>query len=196
MTQGDRQDPLHELRRADPAHMSPAPSESKARIWARIQEATMDDTRSASRRRIAWAGGLAAAAVAGIAALALLLNPGTPSPGPTDDPDTGIGSCVETYSLDALANRDFAFDGTVAAIDGDSVTFSVNEAFSGDASSGESITLSAPGMSGTSITSAGGPILTEGERYLVAGDDEFVWACGFTQPYDEALAAEWAEAAR
>jgi hypothetical protein len=195
MTQDDRRDPLHELRRADPAHLSPAPSESKARIWARIQEATMDDTRSASRRRIAWAGGLAAA-VAGIAALALLLNQGTPTPGPSDDPGTGIGSCVETYSLDALANRDFAFDGRVAAIDGDRVTFSVNEAFSGDASAGDSITLSAPGMSGTSITSAGGPTLTAGERYLVAGDDEFVWACGFTQPYDESVAAQWAEATR
>jgi hypothetical protein len=196
MTQDDRQDPLHELRRADPAHLSPAPSESKVRIWARIQEATMDDTRSAGRRRIAWAGSLAAAAVASIAALALLLNQGTPAPGPSDDPGTGIGSCVETYSLDALANRDFAFDGTVAAMDGDSVTFSVYEAFSGDASADDSITLNAQGMSGTSITSAGGPTLTEGKRYLVAGDDEFVWACGFTQPYDEAVAAEWAEATR
>lgn len=76
------------------------------------------------------------------------------------------------------------------------MTFSVNEAFAGDASAGDSVTLSAPGMSGTSITSAAGPSLTVGARYLVAGDDEFVWACGFTQPYDEAVAAEWAEATR
>jgi hypothetical protein len=196
MSENDRQDPLDQLRRADPAHLSPAPSESKARIWARIQEATMDDTRSVSRRRIAWAGGLAAAAVAGIAALALILNPATSAPGPSADPGTGIGSCVETYSPETLANRDFAFDGTVAAIDGDSVTFSVNEAFAGETTAGSSITLSAPGMSGTSITSAGGPTLTEGERYLVAGDADFVWACGFTQPYDQTIAAEWAEATR
>jgi hypothetical protein len=37
-------------------------------------------------------------------------------------------------------------------------------------------------MTGTSVTSAGGPNLGVGERYLVAGDDEFVWACGFAQP--------------
>jgi hypothetical protein len=28
---------------------------------------------------------------------------------------------------------------------------------------------------------------------LVAGDDEFVWECGFTQPYSEDVAAEWEE---
>jgi hypothetical protein len=196
MSESEQRDPLDELRRADPAHTSPAPSESKARTWARIQEATMHDDRSTSRRRLAWAGGVAIAAVAGIAALAFVLNPGTPAPGPSDDPGTGIGSCVETYSLESLANRDFALDGTVTAIDGDRVIFSVNEVFSGDASSGESITLSAPGMLGTSITSAGGPTLTVGERYLVAGDAEFVWACGFTQPYDESVAAEWREAIR
>lgn len=190
----ERQDPLHELRRADPAQSSPAPSESKARIWARIQEATMDDNRSHRRRRWAWIAGAGTAAVAGIAALALLLNPGSGAPDPTNDPGTGIGSCVETYSPETLASRAFAFDGTVTAIDGDSVTFTVNEAFRGDL--GDSITLKAAGMTGTSVTSAGGPTLTVGERYLVAGDDQFVWACGFTQPYDEAVAGEWAEVTR
>jgi hypothetical protein len=196
MNKQGRTDPLDELRRADPVHHSPAPSESKARVWARIQEATMDDTKSTSRRRLAWAGGLAVAGVAGVAALALLLTPGTSTPVPSDDPGTGIGSCVETYSPETLANREFAFDGSVAAIEGDSVTFSVNETFAGEATAGDSVTLSAPGMSGTSITSAGGPTLTIGDRYLVAGDGGFVWACGFTQRYDQAVAAQWAEATR
>lgn len=26
-----------------------------------------------------------------------------------------------------------------------------------------------------------------------AGDGGFAWACGFTQPYDEAVAAQWKE---
>ncbi len=196
MSEQDRTDPIDELRHADPAHIAPAPSESKARVWARIQEATMDDTKSTSRRRLAWASGLAAAGIAGVAALALLLNPGSPAPEPSDDPGTGIGSCVETYSPEALANREFAFDGTIESIDGDDVTFRVNEAFAGDGAAGGTLTLSAPGMSGRSITSAGGPTLTIGDRYLVAGDGGFVWACGFTQPYDAAVAAEWAEATR
>lgn len=185
-------DPLDELRHADPVRSSRAPSESKARVWARIQEATMD-TSSERTRRTPWALGLGAAAVAAVAALAIFINGGG-DPTPSQQPGTNIGSCVETYSAETLANRDFAFDGTVTGIDGDSVTFAVNEAFGGDL--GDSITLEAAGMTGTSVTSAGGPSLAQGQRYLVAGDDQFVWACGFTQPYDEAVAAEWAEATR
>jgi hypothetical protein len=193
MSQQDRTDPLDELRSADPVHHSPAPSESKARVWARIQEVTMDDNRRTTRRRTAWAG-LAAAAVAGVAVFALLLNNVGGSPTPSDGPGPGISSCVETYSLETLANRDFAFDGTVTTIDGDQVAFDVGESFAGDVTG--SITLMASGMTGTSVTSAGGPNLAVGERYLVAGDETFVWACGFTQAYDEDVAADWAEAAR
>lgn len=193
MSQAPRPDPLDELRRANPDTESRSPSESRARVWVRIEEVTMNDTKQPARSRAAWGLGLAGAAVAGVAALALMLNNGG-SPAPSDDPGTGIGSCVETYSAGALANRDFAFDGTVTAISDDEVTFAVTEHFVG--SSGEEVTLTASGMTGTSITSVGGPILVEGERYLVAGDDTFAWACGFTQPYDENVAAEWADATR
>lgn len=190
-------DPLDQLRSADPVHSSPAPSDSKARVWARIEEVTMEDTRQGSRRTAVWGGVLAAAAVAGVAAFALLLNPGGGAdPSPTDGAGPGIGSCVETYSLDTLGNREFAFDGTVTAIDGDTATFEVNEVFVGGLAAGESVTLNAGVMTGTAITSAGGENLAVGERYLVAGDDEFAWACGFTQPYDDAVAAEWAEASQ
>ena len=159
--------------------------------------------RSTDRRRPTWAlGGLAAAAAAAVVVIAVIVSSGgaapSASPGPGtgvgEDPGAGIGSCVETYSTATLAARDFAFDGTVASIDGEQVTFDVNSAYAGDL--GDSITLTATGMTGTSITSSGGPSLSEGQRYLVAGDDEFAWACGFTQPYDEAVATEWAEATR
>ncbi len=84
--------------------------------------------------------------------------------------------------------------GKVTAIAGDQVTFDVIETFVGEVS--DEVTLTASGMTGTSVTSAGGPNLSVGERYLVAGDGEFAWACGFTQPYDDAIAAEWADATR
>lgn len=187
-----RPDPLDELRHANPDTQSRLPSESKARVWARIQEVTMNDTNHTTPARQRWGIGLGAAAIAGVAALALLVNSGGTPPSPTDDPGTGIGSCVEMYSPAAIADRDFAFDGTVTAINGDQVTFAVNEDIVG--SSGDEITLNAAGMIG--VTSAGGPNLTEGERYLVAGDDTFAWTCGFTQPYDEAVAAEWAGTTR
>jgi len=184
-------DPLDELGHADPVRSTPAPSDSKARVWARIQEVTMDTTSERTRRR-PWA--LAgAAALAVVAAVAVLLNGGG-APAPSQDPGPNAGACVETYSPQTLANRDFAFDGTVTAIDGDSVTFAVNDTFQGDLAT--SVTLEATGMTGSSVTSAGGPSLAEGQRYLVAGDDRFVWACGFPRPYDAADAAEWAEATR
>lgn len=190
-------DPLEELRHADPTYSSRAPSDSKARVWARVEEAIVDvATQNSPRKRPAWAlGGLAAAAAAAaVVVVAVLANSGTGTPAPTADPGAGIGSCIESYSLESLANRTLAFDGTVTAVAGEQVTFAVNEAFAGISS--ETVTLTASGMTGTAVTSAGGPNLAVGERYLVAGEDEFAWACGFTQPYDADVAADWAEATR
>lgn len=85
-------------------------------------------------------------------------------------------------------------DGTVTGIDGDEVAFGVSEVFAGDI--GASVTLTASGMTGTAIMSAGDTTLTVGHRYLVAGDGEFAWSCGFTQPYAAAVASDWAEATR
>ncbi|MCY7417302.1 MAG: hypothetical protein LH650_02185 [Chloroflexi bacterium] len=72
------------------------------------------------------------------------------------------------------------------------MTFRIDRSFKGAAA--DTVTLTATGMTGTAITSAGGPHRAVGERYLVAGEDHFAWACGFTQPYDAAVAAEWAQA--
>lgn len=153
----------------------------------------MDDTvrsRGTKPRLVLGLGGLATAAAAVIVGLAMW-NGGTM---PGESPGPGIGSCIETYSLAALADREFAFDGTVTDIDGDEATFAVAEVFAGDV--GVSVTLTATGMTDAAITSAGDTTLTVGQRYLVAGDDEFAWSCGFTQPYDAAVAMQWTEATR
>ena len=141
-----------------------------------------------STRAFALAG---AAVAAGAIALALFVGQPDSAPGVIPGSSVGGGSafCVEQYSPTTLAHRDFAFDGTVSAIDGDRVTFTVNHTYHGVRAG--SIALDAPGMSGAAVTSAGGPNLAVGERYLVAGDDTFVWACGYTQPYDTKVAAEW-----
>jgi len=144
--------------------------------------------------------------VALAAALVLLVGPKTLTPGsvpgdPSGNPglvaagpssNAGAAFCVEQYSLDTLKNPAFAFDGTVTGIAGDEVTFKVGQWFKGAA--GGSLTLTATGMTGTTITSAGGPNLAVGQRYLVAGEDYFAWACGFTQPYDAVVAAQWSQA--
>lgn len=190
-------DPIEDLRQADPARardgMSRPPSDVKARVWGRIQEAIMEDTvRSRGRRPrlVLGLGGLATAAAALVVGAAVW-NGGA---SPEESPGPGIGSCVETYSLATLANREFAFDGTVTAVEGDEVTFAVAEVFAGDI--GASVTLTATGMTGAAVTSAGDVMLTHGQRYLVAGDDDFAWSCGFTQPYDATVASQWMEATR
>jgi len=184
-------DPLDELRAADPVDADRLPSASLARIRARVNE----DVMTTPTRRLPWGTrtlGLGAA----VAALALLVALGGRSAAPGVTPGgsvgTGSASCVEPYSKTAITQRTFAFEGTVSAVNGEQVTFTVGKAYRGAA--GGTITLDAPGMTGTAITSAGGPNLAVGERYLVAGDDHFVWACGYTQPYDAAVAAEWAAA--
>ncbi len=194
MNEHSELDPLDALRAANPVGADQLPSASLARIRARVSEDVMNTTtlRRARPARLLGAGiGVAAAAAL---ALALLLGGrnGAPAVVPGSSDGTTSAACVEQYSPASLANRAFAFDGTVTAVSGEKVTFAVNTAYRGAV--GDRITLDAPGMTGTAITSAGGANLAVGERYLVAGDATFVWACGFTQPYDEDVAADWSEA--
>jgi hypothetical protein len=216
-------DPLDELRRVNPIDTDQLPSASLARMSARVQEVTMDSSTPRSGRRRFVIPGAAAVLVAGITLVIVVggtrpastsvpggtpnVALGSPSQGPGTAPRIALGSpsqdpggpvvpgaasCVERYSPKAVAERSFAFEGTVTAIAGDEVTFEVDRRFTGAAD--DSVTLTATGMTGTAITSAGGPHLAVGERYLVAGEDHYAWACGFTQPYDAAVAAEWAAA--
>ena len=196
MTNRLDRDPLDELRRANPVDADRLPPASLARVRVRVQEAMKVEDRQTSppmrnRRGLpGWAAGLGAAGLAAVVVAAIVLGRGG-APTATPRPSTGPGTamCVEQYSLDTLKHRGFAFDGTVTSLSGDEVTFSVGERYLG--SFGATVTLTATGMTGTTITSAGGPNLVVGERYLAAGDDHFVWACGFTQPYDASVAAQW-----
>ena len=191
---GQTPDPFDQLRAADPMRGSELASNSQARVWARVQEVTfMATTSPTEERRRNWVVGIGAAAIAAFMLVAFVRAPSSQTP--SQDPVGGAagggaaGMCL-AFSLDELAARDFAFDGTVTAVEGDQVTFTVNESFIGDASG--SVTLTAPDTSQTSLE--GGVPLEVGERYLVSGDDGIVWGCGFTQAYDESTAAEWASA--
>jgi len=146
-----------------------------------------------------WAVALSgvAVAVAVVAMAAIQLSGVTPaaSPDPTDGVGGGdaAGMCIQ-YSIEELSSRDFAFDGTATAVNGDQATFGVNTAFWGV--EGTSITLTAGiGMiSEQGVALDGGPLLVIGERYLVSGDDIYAWTCGYSLVYDPAAAAEWAAA--
>lgn len=152
------------------------------------------------RRRHAaiLAAAVAAAAIIGVLVMTTKNDDNKPTAAPTtsvsssETPSIGLGSCVESYSLSTLPNREVAFDVTVSAISGNSVTFTVNNWYKGGTDS--TVTLDGNGMVGGAITSAGGPNLNIGERYLVAGDGGFAWSCGFTQPYESTTAQQWHDA--
>lgn len=103
-------------------------------------------------------------------------------------PGGGMALCVATYTPETLVEREVAFLGTVTAIEGDEVTFEVEEAFRGTAEG--PLTLGGAEFLSTPNPDNVNPIAV-GERYLVAGDGGFAWGCGFTHLHSEELAEEW-----
>lgn len=114
---------------------------------------------------------------------------------------TSSASCIETYSLDALPNRRFAFDGTVTAIESGSrvadeeaapvrVEYQVNEWFKG----GEGDTVTLQSWDFIVAGGAGDPALDVGTRVLVSGDEDMAWGCGFTREYSARDARAWRNA--
>jgi hypothetical protein len=189
------QDPIDRLRAADPFRADEVPDASLARVSARIQEHIVTDiqhtsTAAPSRRSFALFGGLVAA---GALALAVALGSGfgVQAPiAPTDNPGAGggIASCL-AYDPALLPTFEVAFDGTVTAVDGDQVTFDVNEAWKGV---GESVTLTAPA---TDMALTGPlPHFEVGGRYLVTAAGTTINSCGWTVDYDAGMASDWAAA--
>ena len=203
MSMPNGSDPIDRLRAADPVRADDVPDASLARVSARVQEHIMTDvqhtsTTAPSRRPLALFGGLA---LAGVFALAIALgsNFGAPAPGggpvaanptPSENPAAGGGmaSCL-MYDPATLPTFDIVFDGTVTAVDGDQVTFDVNEGWKG---ADGSITLTAPD---TDIALLGEmPEFEVGGRYLVTAAGANINACGYTLDYDAHTAADWAAA--
>jgi hypothetical protein len=198
-------DPLDRLRAADPIHAGDVPDASLARVTARIQEHMMSDiqhdpTVRPTRRPLFWIGGLG---LAGALALAIAVSNGmgVQSPGPigagptpTVDPagggaaGGGMASCL-VYDPANVTTMDVAFDGTVSAIDGDQVTFTVNTGWKG---ADGTITLTAPDVDAALV----GPLpdFEVGGRYLVTAAGTTINACGYTLDYDEGTANDWAAA--
>jgi len=122
-------------------------------------------------------------------------RPGEPDRFPTiGDPlgpigGGGMAMCIQ-YSDELLAQQQYAFDGTLTSIDGDTVTFEVHHWYKGG--EGDSLTLDATGLTGGPNTAIEGTPLVEGQRYLATGSDGFLWACGYTVTFDSDLADHWA----
>jgi hypothetical protein len=188
-------DPIDELRTANPLTDDQLPTSSRTRTWARIEEARMADQ---TQIRIArWTIALSGVALAGALLASLTIGGVGPAAPPvaTDGGGGFAGMCL-AFTMEDLQARDFAFDGTVTAISGNQATFTVNDGFWG-VEDGASVTLVADLMIGDQdvVALEGGPMLVVGDRYLVSGDENVAWSCGYTLVYDEATAATWAAAA-
>ncbi len=196
-------DPIDRLRAADPVRAEDVPDASLARVSARVQEHTMTDIQNTpaiapSRRPLALFGGLA---LAGAFALAIALSSGFgfgsqgagpigAVPTPSENPAAGGGaaSCL-VYDPANLPTFDVVFDGSVTAVDGDQVTFKVNDGWKG---ADGSVTLTVPDTDPALVGPM--PAFEVGGRYLVSAAGSTINACGYTVAYDAATAAAWAAA--
>jgi hypothetical protein len=197
------QDPIDRLHAADPARADEVPSASLARVSASVQEHIVSDpgfnpTTRRTRGPLAAIGGVV---LAGALVFALAVSSGfglgTQSPGPigsgpapSDNPGAGggVASCL-VYDPANLPTFETVFDGTVTAVDGDQITFDVNEDWKG---AGQQITLTAPAVDAALV----GPLpdFEVGGRYLVTAFDSTINACGYTIDYDADTATDWAAA--
>jgi hypothetical protein len=142
-------------------------------------------------RRLAVAGVVGAAVVAAT----LSVFPSEPSPSLLARVPSVEGRCVNTFSLDKLAAREFAFDGTVMQVippadpldveagDPYLVVIDIKRWYKGG--SGPSVTLKTYGIMPDPTVPDDGPLSIEsGNRILAAGEDGFLWSCGFTKPFN------------
>lgn len=171
--------------------------------------------RRSPNRRSSFAVAAAVALAAGVGAGALALNDDdgkaadrptltTPTREPTKvtgiepAPRTGeragetMNSCV-IFDETILAMQEYAFDGTVTAIDDGWVTFAVTEWFKGPG--GAVVVLNAEALSPRDpgfATSVDELLITEpGQRILVSGAAGYAGVCGATRVYDATTAEEW-----
>lgn len=205
-------DPIERLRRANPAPPGEVAAQAgSARARAVYEEITMEEhmkdatpapdeagTGATAPRWFSprWAAATAVLVIAGAIGIGVGLTSGSPAddaPIAGEQPDQGAppamsGMCAEQYSLETLTNRDVAFAGTLTAVEGDTLTFSVDEVFRGDV--GDEAQLGGA-SSITAISPDNDAPVAVGDRLLVAGSGGFAWGCGFTMPYDEATAQQW-----
>jgi hypothetical protein len=174
--------------------------------WDEPARGSIEPARLRGRTRIR-AVSLAVASVAVAATVAVVvLNSGA---GPGSQPVQGDaswlldgqGSCVERYSPETLRGRSWAFEGVISSVDAQgegtadpggpptTVTFDVVRWFWGG--SERQISL----RTYTSPSSAGEVEASLGARLLLPGEEDFLWQCGFTQPFTEERLQEFEAAA-
>jgi hypothetical protein len=125
-----------------------------------------------------------------------------------DGRSRSVGDCAVKYSLVTLADRSWAFDGTIVAFGKDGVvsgggdrvaTFRVLRWYRGGSASETTVRFTFPTEN---LDSAEARDAKVGERFLVAGSYSVgsfssypvAFGCGFTQRWTEYVAQQWATA--
>ena len=174
------------LRDADPAaSLSPLSPDR----FERLRVAAMTETVTPStRKRTIWAlaAGIAALAIGAFAVPAL--TPATPPTAFTAGGVEGIAAkCIEVTPA-SFDQVDVAFKATATAIEGDSVTLTVTERYTGE------VTDTVTTTQGDGQISDGGPLVyDEGASYLIAVSDGTILSCGISSaasPYLEGIYAQ------
>ena len=171
MNTHDRDDLDRTLTSADPAaSLSPL---SPARFDRLLKDTTMTPASTPAPPRTRFlpvvAGGLAAAAIATFAVISSL-----PAAAPTvlDAGPQIAAKCVEVTPA-SFVDVDLAFEATVASIEGDTVTLTVTNTYTGEV--GSTVVTA----QGDGEISDGGPLVYQaGETYLIASIDGRVLSCG------------------
>jgi len=210
------------LRAADPAAaLPPAGPERVARLLEDTMDNRTSPTETTPTRRSPLPWLAAAAVVALVAVLGIwTLGDGDPSPAanaptsapasdassPTASPTTSpkgdttttltapaageAGRCLPP-TAEYLREANTAFDGEVVALEDGLATIVVDEWYAGEPT--DRVVVRAPSENMQALIAA--VDFEEGGRYLVAaGESGFVMVCGFSAPYDDGLAAMYAEA--
>ncbi len=103
--------------------------------------------------------------------------------------DVGAGRCMAP-SADVLAEADVAFDGTVRSVEHGLVELEVSQWYRGGGGDLARVRAQPAAMQAL----IGAVAFEEGGRFLVAGQGSELMVCGFSAPYDQALADLYAEA--
>ncbi len=186
------------LARLDPMHSGvptePATSESSRQMLEDIMSTpTKEKTEPGQTPRRAWIGIAAVAALVMAVGGALVFGGNDETPSASGPPlelnapvEDTMAICMAFSTEQLAASSEVAFEGTVTAVDGDTVTLTVDEWFRGGDQN--EVILHAPqGMEAL----IGGIPFTVGDQYLISAVGGTVDYCGFSGPSTPELRAAY-----
>jgi hypothetical protein len=195
------------LRAADPAaDLAPADPDGVVRLVADVTSTELTSENRATgthgRSRLTWLVAAAAVGAIAIGSVFAVRAWRDDEPAPTAGdysatklitfltvPSTPAARCAMP-SAELLSSADVAVDGTVAALEDGSATIKPEHWYAGTPTDDLYVQAPTPELERL----LGATDLRVGGRYLLAANQDVLMVCGLSGPYDERLAALYAEA--